>query len=233
MYNERLYNNIILIPYRNRKQHIDYFLEHSWKLLKEHLPNTKLVIIEQEEGKLFNRGKLLNIGFTEYLDKTEYFFTQDVDVNPNKEAINLYNKIPNNNEIIGICCPPCKTLGCIIKIKNEDIKKINGFPNNFWGWGVEDRVLYNRAIYYDYNISFIVNKNDKRQSYFYIFNDIDDRKRNQYFRKNTIFEYDIFHKLPKEKQLQHIMSSGLNNLEYTIIEKKELETNVEWIKVSV
>ncbi len=67
------YENVILIPYRNRKEHLTYFLEHSWILIKEHLPNSKLVIIEQDEGNLFNRGKVLNVGFKEYLDKTNYF----------------------------------------------------------------------------------------------------------------------------------------------------------------
>lgn len=229
-----MYENIILIPYRNRKEHIDYFLKHSWKLIKDNLQNAKLVIIEQEEGKLFNRGKLLNIGFNEYLDKTDYFFTHDVDVNPNREAINLYNKIPNNNEIIGIYCSACKTLGCIIKIKNEDIKKINGFPNNFWGWGVEDRALYNRAKYYGYNILFnIISHTSEAKKYFHIFDNINDRKKDNNFQIKTHIEYNIFHTLPNDKKNTHIMSSGLNNLEYTILGKKEIEEDVEWIKVSI
>lgn len=45
-----MYDNVILHrPKRNRKQHLEYILENSWKLIREHLPNTKLVIIEQEE----------------------------------------------------------------------------------------------------------------------------------------------------------------------------------------
>jgi hypothetical protein len=26
----------------------------------------------------------------------------------------------------------------------DDVKKVNGFPNNFWGWGGEDDALRNR-----------------------------------------------------------------------------------------
>lgn len=26
----------------------------------------------------------------------------------------------------------------------EDVRKVNGFPNNFWGWGGEDDALRNR-----------------------------------------------------------------------------------------
>lgn len=229
-----MYDNIILIPYRNRKEHLDYFLTHSWKLIKEHLPNTKLVIIEQGEGKLFNRGKILNVGFKEYLDKTRYFITQDVDVNPNEQSIILYNKFPLDNEIIGIYNSPCKTLGGIIKISNEDIIKINGMPNDFWGWGVEDRVLYNRAMYHKYSISFnILSRTEKASKMFKSFNNINDRNKSTSFSKNTHFEYNIFNTLSNEKQLQHIMTSGLNNLEYTILERRDLEENVELIRVSI
>lgn len=229
-----MYDNVILIPYRNRKKHLDYFLENSWKLIKQYLPNTKLVIIEQEEGKLFNRGKILNVGFKEYLDKTKYFITQDVDVNPNEQSIILYNKFPLDNEIIGIYNSPCKTLGGITKISNDYINKINGFPNNFWGWGVEDRALYNRAIYHNYYISFnILSRTEEANKMFKIFDNVNDRKKYGNVSKNTSFEYKAFHKLSNEKQLQHIMSSGLNNLEYTILERRDLEENVEWVKVSI
>jgi len=229
-----MYENIILIPYRNRKEHIDYFLEHSWKLIKEELPNTKLVIIEQEEGKLFNRGKLLNIGFKEYMKETNYFITQDVDVNPNKNAIQLYKKNTYDKNIIGIYCSPCITLGGIIKIKSCDIIKINGFPNNYWGWGVEDRALYNRAKYYGYNILFnIISRTSEAKKYFHIFENINDRKKDNNFHIKTHIEYNIFHTLPNDKKNTHIMSSGLNNLEYTILGKKEIEEDVEWIKVSI
>lgn len=228
------YENIVLIPYRNRKEHIDYFLEHSWKLIKQYLPNTKLVIIEQEEGKLFNRGKILNVGFKEYVDKTNYFITQDVDVNPTEKGIELYKKIPLDKNIIGIYCAPCITLGGIIKISSEDIKTINGFPNNFWGWGVEDRVLYNRSIFYNFDISFnILSRTPESKMYFKVFNNINDRKKNSNFNKNTDFEYHRFNKLSKEKQVDHILSSGLNNIDYTILERNELEENVEWVKVSI
>jgi hypothetical protein len=226
--------NLIIIPYRNRKEHFDYFLKNSWPLIKEHLPNTKLVIVEQEEGKLFNRGKLLNVGFKENIGKVQYIFTHDVDVNPNIKALEIYKKIPNNNNIIGIFSSPCVTLGGIIKIKSDDFSKINGFPNNFWGWGIEDRVLYNRAKFYSYEISFnIISRTEKSKLYFNIFDNVNDRVKDNNFQRKTSYEYNTFHTLTKEKQLQHIMSSGLNDLHYDILERKYIEENVEWIKVRI
>lgn len=228
-----MYDNIILIPYRNRKKHLDYFFSNSWNLIKEHLKNTKLVILEQEEGKLFNRGKILNVGFKEYLDKTKYFITHDVDVNPKNNTMLLYNK-DDIDSITGIFNSPCITLGGICKISSKNVDKMNGFPNNYYGWGCEDKALYNRAVYNNIKINYNHYSNDKNiETYFIRFNDIDDRIRDNTFGIKTNFEYNYFKKLNREKQYEHIMSSGLNNLEYKILEKKEIMENVDWIKVSI
>ena len=45
------------------------------------------------------------------------------------------------------------SLGGIIKVKHDIIFDINGFPNNIWGWGIEDRALYYRYKILDFNIS--------------------------------------------------------------------------------
>ena len=80
-----MYENIIAIPFRNRDEHLEYFITNTVPLIQEHLPNSKVIVIEQNEGKLFNRGLLLNIAFKEYKNKTNYFFTHDVDINPTKK----------------------------------------------------------------------------------------------------------------------------------------------------
>lgn len=51
-----MYENIIAIPFRNRDKHLDYFVKNTVPLLQEHLPNSKVVVVEQNEGKIFNRG---------------------------------------------------------------------------------------------------------------------------------------------------------------------------------
>ena len=79
-----MYDNIIAIPFRNRDNHLKYFIDNTVPLIQQHLPNTKVVVIEQNKGKLFNRGAILNVAFKEYENKTKYFFTHDVDINPKK-----------------------------------------------------------------------------------------------------------------------------------------------------
>ncbi len=75
-----MYQNSIVIPYRNRKEHLDYFIKHTVPLIENLLLKTKVVVVEQCEGKLFNRGKLLNVGFKKYINETEYFITNEVEI---------------------------------------------------------------------------------------------------------------------------------------------------------
>jgi len=222
-----MYNNIIIIPYRDREQHLKYFLENSWVLIKEHVPNTKIVIIEQEEGKLFNRGKLLNVVFKEYIDKTKYFITHDVDINPLTSSLPLYNKL--DHDVILLYCPHNKSVGGICKFSMNCIKKTNGFPNNIWGWGIEDRALYYRCKITDMGFCNLQYKE--------LYSLLPHKSNVETYKgdKKIISDKEnyIFEQASKEAQLEHMMSSGLNNLEYTILERKDLEENVEFIKVSI
>lgn len=222
-----MYENIILIPYRNREAHLDYFINNAWKLIKNNVNNPRLVIIEQEEGKLFNRGKLLNVGFKEYSDKTKFFITHDVDTIPNNTAIEIYN---STSDITSICVPHNCSLGCISKLSNKTIKNINGFPNNIWGWGIEDRALFYRAyiknirpVNYNKNNNFnVLNHKSNVETY------INEKKNiSDIWRKQNI------DKLNDEEKNKLITFSGINNVEYTVLERKELQENVELIKVKI
>jgi len=220
-----MYDTIIIIPYRAREKHLEYYIENTVPLLKKHIPNGKVVIIEQDwNNKLFNRGCLLNIGVKEYENKTIHCMTQDVDINPFEETIIKYYKDSINiNSIKGIYTSMCNTLGGIIKFQSKTFFLINGFPNNIWGWGHEDKALQNRAEFKKINISKNILNNDPNQKkYFLRFNDINDR--NPYKGKSF---YNI---KSDETELQ---SSGLNNLQYKILERKDINDYVEIIKVNI
>ena len=228
-----MYENIIAVPFRNRDVHLEYFIKNTVPLLQEHLPNSKVVVVEQNTGKLFNRGTLLNVAFKEYENKTKHFFTHDVDINPTKKCVEEhYIKEVSDSDVLGIYTSQCDTLGGIIKMKNSTIHKINGFPNDIWGWGTEDKALQNRAEYY--NIKKITNLTNKVEHPLYIlrFYDVNDRER-QNLSQNTNKHYTKFKTLNNEKKLQEIMSSGLNNLKYTILERKMIHDIVELIKVDI
>jgi len=228
-----MYDNIIVVPFRNREKHLNYFISNTVPLIQKYLPNTKVVVVEQNLGKLFNRGMLLNVAFKEYENKTKYFLTNDVDINPTKKCIEEhYIKEVNDSDVLGIYTSIYDTLGGIIKIKNRTIQKVNGFPNDVWGWGTEDKALQNRTEYY--NIKKITNLTNQEEHPLYIlrFNDIDDRETKTY-QTNMNKHYYRFKTLNNEDQLKEIMSSGLNNLKYTILERKMIDDIVELIKVEI
>ena len=228
------FENVIIIPYRNRKEHLDLFIKDVIPLFEKYLKPFKVIIIEQEEGKLFNRGMLLNIGFNEYKDKSRFYFTHDVDIYPNNKCIKeLYTKQEKNN-VVGIYTSQCNTLGGIIKFTSQNFQKSNGFPNNFWGWGVEDKALQNRVEYMKIQVNKTILKNDKnRFDYFTIKNDVDDRLMDTLFNDKTHFEYNIFNTLIDSIKINYIMNSGLNNLTYKIISRETINENIEIIKVNI
>jgi len=223
-----MFDNIILIPYRQRETHLDYFITNTVPLLKEHLPNTKVVVIEQNEGKLFNRGMLLNIGFKEYENKTKYFFTHDVDMNPSKDVIkNVYtNEEIDMYRVIKI---HNQCLGGIIKAKHDVIFDINGFPNNIWGWGIEDRALYYRCCIK--NISITNNHTQSFKIMPHTSNAIKYTGEKLFI--SDMWMPDYIDKLNDKQKEEMITSSGLNNLEYEVINKKSINDMVEVIKVKI
>ena len=228
-----MYENIIAIPFRNRDAHLEYFIENTVPLIEEHLPNTKVVVVEQNKGNLFNRGAVLNVAFKEYQNKTKYFFTNDVDINPTLKCINEhYTKEVNDTDVLGIYTSQCETLGGIIKIQDSTIHKINGFPNDIWGWGLEDKALQNRAEYYKIRKITNLTNNVEHPEYLLRFNDVNDRVRNNQS-KNALKHRHRFKTLNDTQKSEQIMSSGLNNLEYTILERKMIHNIVELIKVQI
>jgi predicted glycosyltransferase involved in capsule biosynthesis len=143
-----MYKNIIIVPYRNREAHLDIFIRDALPEFEKYLQPFQVVVVEQDSGKLFNRGLMLNIGYNEYKLQSQYYFTHDIDIIPKEQCVkDIYTKEPleNNNTIMGILTSDCNTLGGIIKFDNESFLKANGFPNNMWGWGVEDKALQNRV----------------------------------------------------------------------------------------
>ncbi len=55
-----------IIPYRNRKEHLDEFIRRFSEIMKKNSElDMEFFIIHQMNAEEFNRGALLNIGFLE------------------------------------------------------------------------------------------------------------------------------------------------------------------------
>ena len=228
--------NVIVIPYRNRERHLEYYINNTLPIIKENLPNTKIVVVEQNEGKLFNRGALINVAFKEYSDKTKYFITNDVDTYPTKKCLDeLYSKPIDDKHVFAIYSSQCNTLGGIIKITSNVIKMINGFPNNIWGWGVEDKALQNRTEMFNIKkIPALIARDGLAREYpEYLtrFNDVADRIRSSNFIQTDDFHYRIWPRISHKDKMKYITENGISTLKYTIIHRKQIDEIIEIIKV--
>jgi len=224
-----MYENIILIPYRNRKEHLDIFINEAIPIFIKYLKMCKIVIIEQSEGSDFNRGMLLNIGFYEYINQSKFFFHHDIDIIPKEPTVQYIYNI-NNFDILRIINSHNNSLGGIIKFTNDSFIRMNGFPNYIWGWGVEDRVLFYRSNTICLNVSDNLTNMSNFKFLHHPSSAVNYTGEKEAMSKleNYIFKYGTF----LEKNI-HIKKSGLSNLRYEIISRNKINDHVEIIKVNI
>jgi hypothetical protein len=220
---------LIIVPYRDREEHFNIFINECYPILKKCIPNIKILFVEQNVGKLFNRGKILNVGLKENIDKYDSFILHDIDFIPDEKTImNMYTN--NDYDVLRIIIPHSLSCGLICKFKNDVLKRVNGFPNYIWGWGIEDRALYYRCRALKFNISV-------SQQQFCKFKQLHHKSNARGYVGETKQISDtedyIFNKASSQEQIEHIQKSGLNNLDYTIIQKKNINDDIEIITVDI
>ncbi|KAJ3588467.1 hypothetical protein NHX12_012059 [Muraenolepis orangiensis] len=101
----------------------------------------------------FNRAKLLNVGYTEALKDHDYgcFVFSDVDLIPMDDR-NTYACFDQPRHLsvsidkFGFRLPYYQIFGGASSMSKEQFLKINGFSNNYWGWGGEDDDIYNSGV---------------------------------------------------------------------------------------
>jgi len=137
----------ILVPYRDnaeqdRAAQLKKFISHMARYHSDWV----VLIIEQTEGEKFNRGALLDIGAR--LVKSDYVIFHDVDLIPLAPLVPYYTAFPEKPIHIGAAYKGKYSgagfIGQVLSISMVDLKKINGFPRMFWGWGGEDDAMRNR-----------------------------------------------------------------------------------------
>jgi hypothetical protein len=146
----------IIIPFRDlekeqkRTKQLNVLVKFFDKYLKD--TKYKIFLVEQsKDNRKFNRGQLLNIGF-EHAEKEGYknFIFHDVDLLPSPELKEYYTNIPTDKPVhIAAVWDRYggnqKYFGGIVAFNKEMFERINGYPNDFWGWGGEDDELYKRT----------------------------------------------------------------------------------------
>jgi predicted glycosyltransferase involved in capsule biosynthesis len=139
----------IVVPYRDRAEHLKQFAPHMKKKLDEQVIEHTVLIVEQEAGKPFNRAKLLNVGFDFTKGEYDYYCFHDVDMLPLESD---YSYCPNPTHLasraeqFGWKLPYNNYFGGVTIFDRESFQKINGYANEFWGWGAEDDDVFNRCV---------------------------------------------------------------------------------------
>jgi hypothetical protein len=94
----------------------------------------------------------LNVGFAlaKKRSASVYIF-HDVDLLPSRDLLPYYERVPPVSQPVHIArvwnrySNNPNYFGGIVAFSKEQFETINGFPNNFWGWGGEDDELIKRV----------------------------------------------------------------------------------------
>uniref|UniRef100_A0A8D0GRR2 Beta-1,4-galactosyltransferase n=1 Tax=Sphenodon punctatus TaxID=8508 RepID=A0A8D0GRR2_SPHPU len=150
----------LIIPFRNREEHLKYWLYYLHPILQRQQLDYGVYVINQDGEETFNRAKLLNIGFEEALKEYDYdcFVFSDVDLIPmdDRNTYKCYSQprhLSVSMDKFGFRLPYNQYFGGVSALSKEQFQKINGFPNNYWGWGGEDDDIYNRLVFKGMGIS--------------------------------------------------------------------------------
>ncbi len=217
----------VIVPFRDlhaaqeRKKHLDRFIpEISNFLSKSNKPFRVYIIEQSSDDRKFNRGKLLNIGFKmAKKDGAQIFIFHDVDLIPSANLLPYYTQIPRN---------PCHIarvwnrysgnkayFGGVVAFSAKQFETINGFPNNFWGWGGEDDELYLRVKETNMRIDF------PREGTYVDMENMNLNAKLQFLRTNATLKC-----MNKQEVLAEHKSTwktnGLNDLYYSVLNKTRL-----------
>lgn len=213
----------ILIPYRATGNNLfreeqlnrfkDYMINYFAPLQTQNpLVSYKFIIIEQNNDYPFNRGILLNIGFLEceklVTPKIKYYAHHNCDLFPELGKIDYSYTSPYNiRDLFGFN----GGLGGICIINKNTFKKINGFPNDYFGWGGEDTCIKNRISNNQININ--------RESYNK--NIVEENK----LQKN-IGDFNAINTQKNSSDKQE--TNGLTTCEYTIIDVQKFNDTIHY-----
>lgn len=150
----------IIIPYRDRELHLRLFLHNLHPILQRQQLDYGIFVVEEVGDTKFNRAMLMNIGYVEALKLYDWhcFIFHDVDLLPEDDR-NIYScpEQPRHMSVavdnMGYKLPYADIFGGVSALTKEQMEKVNGFSNEFWGWGGEDDDMANRIKYYGYKIS--------------------------------------------------------------------------------
>ena len=202
---------VFIVPYRDREQQLLFFQRHMKYILEDwDEKDYRVMVIHQTDTRAFNCGAMKNIGFLilreqypqHYKDITLVF--NDVDTLPFNKDFLPYETVGG---VVKHFYGFKHTLGGIVSMTAGDFERVNGFPN-FWAWGYEDNLLYERVQQFNLHVD---------RSVFFPFAD-----------KNILHFYDGYMKPVNKSEFDRYISHtregihSIHNLRYSYNEDTEV-----------
>lgn len=143
---EPRHHTAIVVPYRNRQTHLRALLYHLHPFLQRQQIHYSIYIVQQWGNSTFNRAKLLNVGVREALRDEDWgcIFLHDVDLLPENDhnTYACHKQFPTHLSVamdkFRYRLPYPQYFGGVSALTPDQYMKMNGFPNQYWGWGGED-----------------------------------------------------------------------------------------------
>lgn len=112
----------------------------------------KIFVCHQADGKKFNRGKTKNIAYDiAQKEGFDYFAFHDIDLLPEEDScqysfpetapLHLSTQIDKFDYQL----PYMENFGGVVLFNKQDFIRVNGYSNEYWGWGAEDDDLFWRC----------------------------------------------------------------------------------------
>ncbi|XP_069976734.1 beta-1,4-galactosyltransferase 2-like isoform X2 [Penaeus vannamei] len=141
----------IIVPFRDRQSQVGPFLYHMHKFLQRQQLNYTIYIVEQEGTDLFNRARLLNVGYLQALTDGPFdcYAFHDIDMLPEDDR-HLYHCSPQPRHLAvaasnqNYSLAYNKYFGGACLMTQEHLARVNGWSNIYWGWGGEDDDMWRR-----------------------------------------------------------------------------------------
>lgn len=126
----------IIVPYRNRQNQLQVFLKH----MAAYLPQAAIVVIEQAEGKPFNRAALLNAAYLETLP--DHFTAHDVDHLPLSVD---YTPTHGVTQLASSVIQTHGFLGAVTMYDYTTFERAGGYHNDYYSRGEDNECAHNLA----------------------------------------------------------------------------------------
>jgi len=151
------HSTAIIIPVRDREEHLRFLLYYLHSMLQRQQLRYQIVVVEQDDRNIFNKDQLMNTAFKYIVNNTNFRCVVFHDVDLFSENDRLIYKCTESDDTVThlahridkyeykFCCG--MTIGGVLMLKTDQFIKINGFSNEYYGWGGEDDDANQRIIW--------------------------------------------------------------------------------------